>query len=66
MRFGWGVLLPVALLWFLVAALAKTLGASNTLLIWLSLAGIAAIVAIIVIRGIQVRNAAPKAKGVRA
>jgi len=66
MRFGWGVLLPVALLWFLVTALAKVLGASNTALIWLSLLGIAVIVAIIVIRGIQVRSATPRAKGVRA
>lgn len=66
MRFGWGVLLPVALLWFLVSALAKALGASNAALIWLSLAGIAVIVAILVIRGIQVRSAVPKAKGVRA
>jgi len=61
-RFGWGVLLTVALLWFLVSALAKALGASNAALAWLSLAGIAVIVAILVIRGIQVRSALPKAK----
>jgi NADH-quinone oxidoreductase subunit H len=37
MRFGWGTLLPVAILWFLIAALLKSVNASNALMLWVSL-----------------------------
>lgn len=47
MRFGWGRLLPAALIWFLLSALVVAAGASISVLNWFSLASVLVLLAVL-------------------